>query len=233
MCSLEHMPPKKISEIETAVAETGLMVRGGFHPTPDDKIPGNPASLVLLGNAGPALWQKFNPTKMVEPDPLDSWTRRIVENLGKALGVATLFPFEGPPYLPFQRWAQQCEPVYPSPIGPLIHPTFGLWHAYRAALTFDTKLDLPTIDDQPNPCETCVDKPCLTTCPVEAFQPGTYNVPACVDFVNAYDGRACLEQGCAARRACPVGQDYIYAREQAGFHMRAFTGSQKPRKPSE
>ena len=228
MCSIVRMPPLSFSEIEIAVAATGLMVRGGFYPAPEDKVPDNPACLILLGNAGPNLWQKFDPSKTNELNPLDTWTQRIVNELGETLGAQTLFPFDGPPYLPFQRWAQRCEAVFPSPIGPLIHPIYGLWHAYRAALAFTDHIDVPVKDEQPHPCETCAEKLCLTTCPVEAFQPGQYNVPACVDFVTSDRGQDCLDRGCAARRACPVGQDYIYESTQAGFHMQAFASSQKP-----
>ena len=229
------MPPHSFSDIETAVAETGLMVRGGYHLLPQDNVPGNPASLVLIGNAGPGLWQAFEASQAATQedgaDPLDIWTKQVATKLAEKLGARALFPFEGPPYLPFQRWAQRCEPVYPSPIGPLIHPTYGLWHAYRAALVFDEKLDLSPKTDQPShdqisPCETCADQPCLTTCPVNAFRPDSYNVPACVDFVTSDLGTDCLEQGCAARRGCPVGQDYIYDPAQAAFHMKAFASSQ-------
>ena len=228
MCSIECMPPHSFAEIKSTVAKTGLMVRGGFFPAPEDEVPDHPACLILLGNAGPALWQKFNPAKPKGLDPLDTWTRHVVHELGETLGAKTLFPFDGPPYLPFQRWAQRCEPVFPSPIGPLIHPTYGLWHAYRAALAFTDQIDLPGKEEQPHPCESCTDQPCLTTCPVEAFQPGHYDVPACVEFVTSKAGQSCLDQGCAARRACPVGQDYLYEPAQAGFHMAAFAGSQKP-----
>ena len=41
------------------LANHGLIVRGGFHPTPADGVPGDPATLVLVGNVGPAMWQAF------------------------------------------------------------------------------------------------------------------------------------------------------------------------------
>lgn len=223
------MPPLIYADIETAVAETGLMVRGGFTPTPDDQVPGNAATLILIGNAGPSLWQAFSKTSSTSLNPLDDWTKNICSELAIAFEAEALFPFDGPPYLPFQRWAQRCEPVHPSPIGPLIHPTYGLWHAYRAALVFKDTIPLPETETQPNPCETCADKPCLSSCPVNALKPNGYDVPACIDFVASNDGADCLEKGCFARRACPVGQDYIYEPTQAAFHMKAFTGVQRPK----
>ena len=40
-------------------------------------------------------------------DPLDRWSRRLIERLARELGGRALFPFGGPPFLPFQRWASQ------------------------------------------------------------------------------------------------------------------------------
>jgi len=73
-----------------------------------------------------------------------------------------------------------------------------------------------------NPCEICLDKPCLVTCPVGALGADGYNTSACVSHLVTPLGDDCLGQGCSARRACPVGQDYHYAPEQAAFHMEAF-----------
>ena len=63
--------------------------------------------------------------------------------LAPGFGATALFPFGGPPWLPFQRWAMKADCVTASPLGILIHPDFGLWHAYRGALAFAEQLDLP------------------------------------------------------------------------------------------
>jgi ferredoxin len=210
----------EFSSIEAALAPHGLIMRGGFHPGPDDNVPGE--TLVMVGNAGPDMWSTFEAVRgdyAGRDNPLDGW-------ISDVCGATPLFPFGGPPHLPFQRWAQRAEPVYPSPVGVLIHPDFGLWHAYRGALAFTEKLPLPQTDTRPAPCETCLDKPCLSACPVDAFAGGTYDVPACVGHITDGDDADCMPRGCAARRACPVGQEYIYAPAQAEFHMRAFVGAQ-------
>ena len=41
----------------------------------------------------------------------------------------------------------------PSPLGILIHPEFGLWHALRGALLFRDRLELPAIEARPSPCD--------------------------------------------------------------------------------
>jgi hypothetical protein len=190
-------------------------------------------TLVLIGNAGPALWDAFSRERRDEPEPMDNWTRRKVYEIAIELGANVLFPFDGPPYLPFQKWALACDTVYPSPVGTLIHPVYGLWHAYRAALLFKDKIALPSPPESParndekSPCATCADKPCLSTCPVSAFSPDTYDVPACAAHLGSPAGGPCRTDGCLARRACPVGRAYTYGPQQMGFHMDSFLRSRK------
>jgi hypothetical protein len=220
--------PMDLGTIDSACIAHGLIVRGGFHPVPQDGVPGDPATLVVLGNTGPAMWRAFEAAPKDGPDPLDAWTRRVVSQIAESLGATAFFPFDGPPYWPFQRWAKKAESLVQSPIGPLIHPEYGLWHAYRGALAFDVKIDLPAPAPAADPCAACADKPCLTACPVNALTPGGYDVPACVTHVDTDDGADCLDRGCAARRACPVGRDWIYAPAQARFHMDHFRRANRP-----
>ena len=52
----------------------------------------------------------------------------------------SLLASTGPPFLPFLEWAKRSE-VTESPIGLLIHPVYGLWHAYPG--TAVQKIALP------------------------------------------------------------------------------------------
>jgi len=215
-----------------AVEATGLRPRGAFHPLPADAVPAmgdgrEAATLVLVGVVGSSSWDAFQAAEAShqEPDPLDRWSQQVVGELALELGAEALFPFGGPPFLPFIRWAQRAENVFPSPIGPLIHPDYGLWHAYRGALAFAQRFDLPAMDERPRPCDSCADKPCLTACPVGAFSTHGYDVAACVAHVAGVQGGPCLGGGCLARRACPVGVAYQYTPAQMGFHMRAFVAA--------
>jgi hypothetical protein len=215
--------------IHSALASHGLIARGGFHPVSADNVPGDPATLVMVGNAGPDMWAAFGGARADYADdanPLDAWTTDVLNAVSADVGATPLFPFGGPPHLPFQRWAQRAEAVHPSPVGVLIHPEFGLWHAYRGALAFSEKLELPQPDARQSPCDSCADKPCLSVCPVSAFDGAAYDVPACVGHITNADSGDCMGLGCQARRACPVGRAYIYGPAQAEFHMRAFTGAQ-------
>ncbi len=214
------------------VRRSGLAWRGAFHPVADDGVPplagGDAvATLALLGFVGGEQWPAFaaSPERADGlPHPLDRWSRRVIDALGARHGAAALYPSDGPPWLPFQRWAMRAEAVHPSPVGILIHPDFGLWHAYRGALAFRVRLGLPVPDARPSPCTSCETRPCERTCPVSALSAAGYDHTACAAHVAAAAGVDCLRQACRARRACPVGAAYRYGAEQAQFHMRSFLG---------
>jgi len=226
----EASPVQTFDTIVAAVEAEGVASRGAFHVAADDAVPpfmdGTPAAtLVLVGNTGPGMWAVFSASEEAAdgaPDALDRWSRRVVSRLADTLGGAAHFPFGGPPWLPFIRWAQRAGPVHPSPIGPLVHPDCGLWHAYRGAIAFRERLDLPPRDDRGSPCENCPDRPCLSSCPVDAFSAAGYDVDACVAHIAGPSGASCLGAGCLARHACPVGRNAAYSAPQAAFHMRAF-----------
>ena len=209
-----------LTELAEALAAHGLILRGGFHPGGDEAELAGIGTVVLAGNAGPAMWRAFEPHMDAAPNPLDRWTRRVIEPIAQKLGAGAVFPF-GEPLWPFQRWARRAECLHPSPIGALIHPQYGLWHAWRAALLFDERLALPPRAETPSPCESCVDKPCLTACPVGAFSRAGYDVHACAGYLSR-PAADCLAIGCHARNACPVGGVWRYPAAQIGFHMAAF-----------
>ncbi|HEX4765131.1 MAG TPA: ferredoxin [Lichenihabitans sp.] len=219
-----------LSQIAARAAIHGLALRGAFHTDPHDEIfvdaISTPAgTIVPLGFAGRRGWPIFAASAEMadgRADPLDRWSRRIVEGLAAETGGSALFPFDGPPWHPFQAWAQRGDAVTPSPIGLLIDPVFGLWHSYRGALAFAEPLDLPQRLPAPSPCASCAGKPCLSACPVGAFRPDGYNVAACRAHLSSEAGAPCLGGGCLARRACPVGRDHAYGVDQTAFLMRAF-----------
>ncbi len=218
------------ARLDVEVRRFGLMCRGGFSPQPSMDLPVlesglRPRALVLIGNAGPALFDCFLPEQVGEgvQQPLDHWTRTVVDDIAGTFSALALYPFQGPPYWPFLTWARRCEPVSASPIGPLLHREYGFWHAYRAALLFADELDLPQgWSNWAHACTVCTHQACLSSCPVAAFDSSGYDVPGCARHLSCEVGRDCLELGCRARRACPVGQAYRYSPAQAKFHMAAF-----------
>lgn len=227
--------PLDLAALSKALAEQGLILRGGFHPEPVDTLPPLPdgaaaETLLLVGNAGPDLWRVFetSPEHLDGTrDPLNRWTERVVGALAEATGATALYPFGGPPYWPFVAWAKRCEPVAESPIGMLIHPDYGLWHAYRAALLLPERLALPPRDASAIPCERCQHRPCLASCPVGAFDMSGYDVGACAGHLDRPEGEDCMTMACRARRACPAGAAFAYEPAQAAFHMTAFLDNRR------
>ncbi len=201
-----------------------MVVLGAFNPRPDDQLARPAGTAVLVGNAGSAMWEAFAAERRDEPEPLDAWSRRKLEKAAASLGAKAFFPFGGPPHLPFQAWGLRTGGVFQSPIGLLIHHRYGLWFAYRGALVFDAEWDFSEPQAATvSPCETCADKPCLETCPVGALKLADYDVAACLGHLGTPPGADCRDLGCRARRACPVGRDYVYAPAQAAFHMAALS----------
>ncbi len=219
------------ARIEAEIAATGLDARGWLVPTREDGLPpladGRPVrALVLIGRLGRAGWSAFAASPEARdrlPDPLDRWSTRIVGDLAAHLGGRALFPFAGPPWSPFQNWAVRAEGLARSPLGLLIHPEFGLWHAFRGAVAFAD--DLGPIRPAPaaaNPCADCGPRPCLTTCPVDAFSASGYDTGRCLAHLASPRGALCRTDGCRARDACPVGRGRRYGDDEIRFLMRAF-----------
>ena len=219
------MTSTRQGELYARIVAESFTPLGRFAPVPQDGLPEDAKSVVLIGNAGPAMFQRFVRERDPGKDSLDDWTRETVDRLARALGASAIYPFDAPAY-PFLRWAERAGAGHASPLGLNIHPVFGLWHAYRAALLFPTVLDWPAAMGGAHPCDRCLDKPCLKSCPVSAFDGVRYDVAGCVQHLGREAGRSCVSGGCLARRACPVGREFAYMPQQAQFHTRAFLSSQ-------
>ena len=214
-----------LHDLDTAARRLGLAVRGAFHPNADDDAPADCETLVLLGPDEPEFWAVFQASPEIadeQPHPLDRWSRRVVMSLSETWDATAIFPYDGPPYAPFLRWAERTGSNWSSPMGLLVHEDAGLFISFRAALALPVRLMLPT--PRTSPCEACETKPCTVACPVGALVAGQdYDVPRCVAHVTSPDGAEC-RQGCLVRRACPVSQAFGRRPEQSAFHMRAFLG---------
>ena len=230
-------PGSRYASLCHASAALGLACRGGFHPLPEDGVPPladgrAAATLVLLGHTGEAQWPAFTGSREYrdgEADPLDRWSQRAVGELAASVAAGALFPFSGPPWWPFQRWAQRAEGLGRSPLGILIHPEFGLWHSYRGALLLAECLDVPEPLKAAAPCDACIAKPCLSCCPANAITAAGFAAEACATELHRPGGQACLAGGCRARLACPIGAEHRYGDAQAAFHVRAFAQTRSDR----
>jgi hypothetical protein len=206
--------------ILTHIRRASFTPLGWFAPGNNDGVPHDARFVILVGNAGPDMFRRFMRERQ-SSDLLDEWTKAVIDPLADDLGARAIYPFDKPAQ-PFLSWARRAGAGHTSPLGLNIHPTYGLWHAYRAALLFPVVFDLPKSSTGGDPCEACADRPCLSACPVSAFDGTSYDVVGCGQHIGKPAGQDCMDGGCKARLACPVGRDFIYASPQIQFHMKAF-----------
>jgi hypothetical protein len=187
-------------------------------------LPADKSCCALVGNIGSSYWDDFIGSAEYRDgiaDPLDRWSRRIAETLAAEFALQPVYPFEGPPYYPFQQWARRAEGLAQSPLGIMMHPEHGLWHSYRFALLGEG-LEPDPAPVGVSPCLACKDQPCLHRCPVDAISGKGYDVDACAGYLQSTPRAQCHARGCMARNACPVAPQLRYLPAQARFHLRAF-----------
>ena len=213
------MPRATLDTIRDRAAGHHLDIFGAFHAGTGDGC--DPGTMILLSPLEPGFWHHLRGTPdFTGPNPVDTWSTRVIGALAEMFGGAAHFPFGGPPYAPFIRWATRTGRAWPSPVGMLVHDTAGLMISLRGAIWLPDFLDLPPAPDA-SPCEACA-RPCLTACTVGALGPQPYDVPACHAFLDTAEGADCLSSGCLVRRACPVSQRFGRDSAQSAHYMRYF-----------
>ena len=215
-----------LAQIEAMVALHHLAVLGGFAAGPDDGLPKGTKTLLLLGPLEPGFWPHLKTTpewgnfqKDLADDPVDHWSRRVIGTMACDLGAKALFPFGGPPYHPFYKWALKSGRCWDSPVRLLVHDVAGLFVSFRGALALKQDLTLPPVP--PRPCDICP-KPCVTACPVGALTGAGYDLATCHAYLDTPPGADCMANGCAVRRACPLSLAYARMPEQSAYHMGQF-----------
>lgn len=226
----------EVADLELALKPFGLHVRG-FFSLDENELAGltlpiaelsdkNNLAIALVGNIGSSFWPQFTTSPEYTDGlqhPLDRWSKRVAGLVADELDISPMFPSDGPPYFPFQQWAKRAEGLSQSPMGLLIHPQYGLWHAYRFAVIFAKEGELSELKSiADSPCIRCTDQPCLNTCPVEAVTTMGYDVLKCAEYLKQKTSSNCNHRGCQARLSCPVGKEYQYVDKQHLFHLAAF-----------
>ena len=217
-----------LADIRRSSEQRGLEVAGVLQPA--EPVLDRFRAIVLLGPS-PSFWPIFRDSpegRDLQPDPMDRWSRRVVSGLAELHGAVPLFPFDGPPFLPFTKWALATGRCWISPVGLLVHDRTGLMVSFRGALGLAGVVDehdSPGETGPPigkNPCSSCPGRPCMTACPVGALTGEGYDVAGCKQFLRSVKGRDCMTRGCNVRRACPVSRGAGRSAAQSAFHMRAF-----------
>ena len=210
-----------LAALEAMAAVHHLAVLGGFAAGPEDCLPSGTRTLLLLGPREPGFW----PHLKAQPewsgdDPVDRWSRRVIGTMACDLGAKALFPFGGPPWHPFYKWALKSGRCWDSPVRLLVHDEAGLFVSFRGALALKEAVSMPPAPARP--CDTCIAKPCLTACPPRALTIDGYDLQNCHTYLDTVAGQDCMTTGCAVRSTCPLSLAYARMPEQSAYHMGQF-----------
>lgn len=198
-----------------------LSLMGTLAVAPDDPVPAETRSIALFGPHEPGFWEAFKQTPEYldgRADPMDRWSANTIGVLANAVGGTPLFPFTKPA-LPFVSWALRSGRAWGSPVAMLVHDQAGLFVSFRGAIALPQQV----IQSRPQerPCNAC-SAPCATACPVGALRADRYDLRACHDYLDTMAGQDCMQNGCAARRVCPISKTSGRLSAQSAFHMGAF-----------
>jgi len=176
------------------------------------------SQLLLFGHAGKRFWQRLIESKVTSPNQVDDRSVQVIKtclaNVASASDYKILYP--GSSMLPLQDLGRLSGWHHDSPLGLGIHPSYGLWFAYRGVVLSKTTFT-PTVSlTNPSPCLSCKDKNCIATCPAKALSPDRFDVKKCVSY-RLTEESTCTAK-CIARIACPVGSEHRYAEDQLNYH---------------
>lgn len=203
--------------LNAGAAARGLTILGGFNA--------EGRATILLGPDPATFWPALQAAPEASaPNPVDAWSARVIGDWAQDLGAEARFPF-GQPLQPFMTWALASGRCHVSPVGMLVHDAQGLMVSFRGALLFEHEIALPPAPAKP--CDTCA-APCLTACPVGALTGEGYDLPACHAWLDD-PANACMDRGCAVRRACPVSK--VRPDAQSAHHMASFHHTERDPAP--
>lgn len=170
--------------------------------------------LILIGNAGPKLWDSIKAARLDSADPIDDFSIRTTnEWFAAQFGDAPwlrLYPGDAP--LDLQGLGRLAGWHHPSPFKVGINQRWGTWFAYRVALLADTDITPTPVRQTESPCSRCIERPCVAACPAQAMANDEFDLARCIGYRRQADS-ACA-QTCVARMDCPVGTEHRYHEEQ-------------------
>lgn len=197
-------------------------------------------SIVVIGNGGGAMWTAFkaqvarNPGWWDRDNPLDDFIREVVERdvaapiRASGLQCTTVYPFmSSSQTLNFIELGKVAGIAGPSILGVTVHPVYGPWIAFRAALLLDEELDSFSDASGFDPCPRCTVRTCIPACPVGAIGIDTgWDIPKCLTH------RVEVEPDCAprchARAGCVLGPEHRYPDDELAYHQMRALRSMRP-----
>jgi epoxyqueuosine reductase len=184
--------------------------------------------MIVLGHAGPLLWQTLQSIGAVgnkdmddNQHPIDDAVRQWGDEAMHihAPHIAFEWVYPGPCGLSLTRLGECLGWHHPSPFWQGVDAHWGSWWAYRAVWLANTDWPVSGCRERDSPCATCSDKPCVRACPAKALQlPAHQGLPLC--GTHRLQPDSCCAHRCEARLACPVGAEHRYDAAQLQHHYR-------------
>ena len=224
---------KKSDDFSAMLEDFGIVILGMFRIDSNDEnhwaeLHGRQGQwLHLIGNVGSRhfdIFQQKRAESHPKPLSMDEYSEAVLEDMFSSYQIEHYYFPSRKPYAPFQSWALRAHSGFLSPLGLLIHPLYGLWHAYRAVMI--TQYPLTKIEDDKSitsPCASCVEKPCISACPAKAVgDESAFSYQQCQAYLRAETTSFCVKQHCLSRQACPVGKKHQYHKAHLQFHQQNY-----------
>src|SRR5260370_22684010 len=115
----------------------------------------------------------------------------------------------------------------PSILGMMVHPVYGPWIAFRAALLVNEIIDAPGEAMGFDACPTCVPRSCISACPVNAVSfPKGWDIPTCL--THRVEVEADCAPRCHARAGCVLGPEHRYVDDELAYHQMRSLRAMRP-----
>ena len=197
-------------------------------------------SIIVIGNGGGAFWKAFkrhadeNSEWTARDNPLDDFTRFVVERevapvlARPGITHTIIYPFmSNGPTLNFMEAGKSAGLSGPSILGVVVHPVYGPWIAFRAAILVNELVDFPEEAHRFDPCPSCTARTCITACPADAVSAAQgWDIPKCL--THRVEVEVDCTPRCHARAGCVLGPEHRYPDDELAYHQMRSLRAMRP-----
>jgi epoxyqueuosine reductase QueG len=115
----------------------------------------------------------------------------------------------------------------PSILGVMVHPIYGPWIAFRAAILVDELIDALGEAHGFDPCPSCTARTCIAACPANALSfANGWDIPKCL--THRVEVEADCAARCHARAGCVLGPEHRYPDDELAYHQMRSLRAMRP-----